>query len=675
MSLSGHCRLCAGACGVQATTDGAVPTALRPDPADPVSQGQPCAVLDHSLAARTGPGRIRQPLRRAGEALVPCSWDEALAGIGAALGGLRSASGPGALGLYLGPTLAHRSAAMARSLALGVSLGTPHIFSAPASASAPLTRAAELALGHVAWLLPDVGRAHYVLLFGDHDDTSAWGPALRGRVHLSELRHSLKTKGTKLVAVGPRRSALADEATQHVAIRPGTEGIFLLGMLVAAVRGGWGDQQYLRDYTRDAEALEGALAGWTVDRCAAICGVEAAVLSGVALKFSRAAMAVAVPGPATFHGLHGGVAAWAWLALHTLTANTLRPGGLYDHEPLIDLQPLAAAVPTALAPESNRGLPLHLLQLPAEALGPSLEGDEDQRVRGLIVVDGDPAATLPGGPRLRAALDQLDTLVVLACHESATTAKADWVLPVAHPWEESELEILSQPVLPRQILRHSAALAAPEGEARPAAEVLAQLHAAVHPGLRGGAFGLHLSLLARGLSGAALETWAQRLVGFGVDGVPDDGLAPGAALDQGVSNRALWRVGHDHGRIALLPDELRALLSALTVPADDPARPLRLWTTRSLDRAPDAAHRPPGPRPELLLHPDCGHEEGALVRVETAHGAVVATVSHDARLRPDVVCLPVGTAVDAMALLPMDAQDPLLGTVQRDGLAAALRPA
>ena len=89
MSLSGHCRLCAGACGVQATTDGAVPTALRPDPADPVSQGQPCAVLDHSLAARTGPGRIRQPLRRAGEALVPCSWDEALAGIGAALVDLR----------------------------------------------------------------------------------------------------------------------------------------------------------------------------------------------------------------------------------------------------------------------------------------------------------------------------------------------------------------------------------------------------------------------------------------------------------------------------------------------------------------------------------------------------------------------------------------------------------
>jgi anaerobic selenocysteine-containing dehydrogenase len=674
MYFSGHCRLCPGVCGVVGEVDGDRLVAIHRDPDDPVSRGQPCAVLDRSLAARESDSRLRTPMRRENGALVPCSWEEALDLVGESLGGLRSRHGVRSLGLFLGPTLPHRSTAHFRSLALGIALGTPHVFSASATESTPLTRLSELMLGQPTWLLPDVGRAHYVLLFGDHDDTSDWAPALRGRCHLPELRHSQKTKGTKLVCVGPRRSPLADEATQHVAVRPGTEGVFLLGMLVAAVRGGWGDHQYLRDYTRDRELLDDVLAGVTVEACAAACGVPAATLSGVALKFSRSAMAVAVPGPGTFSGPQGGIAAWAWLALHTLTANTLRPGGLYDHEALLDLQGVASGLATDQAPVSSRGQPLHLLQLPGDQLSAHLEGDDEHRIRGMIVVEGDPASTLPGSPRVRAGLENLDCLVVLASHRSPTTELADVVLPVAHPWEETELELVDQPVLPRQILRHSAAFAEPVGQARPMADALAQVHRAVHPGLRGGVYGLHLGLLARAILGSELESWLGRLVEWGVDGVPDAGLPPGTTVDEGPSDRALWRVGHDDQRIHLVPDEVRGLLSTLALAAEpDLERPLSLWTTRRLERAPDAAHRVEELGPVVFVHPEAGFAEGALVRVETAVGSVAGTVVHDERLRPDVVCVPRESAVDAMALLAADAADPLLGTLARDGAPCAVQ--
>ena len=72
----------------------------------------------------------------------------------------------------------------------------------------------------------------------------------------------------------------------------GTEPYLLLGMLAAIVRGGWYDAQFVKDYTKNFDRLEQALEPWTIEVVAEICGIDAPALSGVALKFSRAAMAV-----------------------------------------------------------------------------------------------------------------------------------------------------------------------------------------------------------------------------------------------------------------------------------------------------------------------------------------------------------------------------------------------
>lgn len=672
-SLS-HCRICEGVCGVVADIDGGGIRALRTDPADPISLGAPCRTLAASEAARTSTDRIRQPLRRVGDGFEPVSWDVAIGEIGSALGALRGQHGAAALGLYLGRNLPRRSSAFVRSLAFGVGLGTPNIFSEWSEQTGPLLRMAELMLGHSAWLIPDVGRAHYVLAFGDHDEELAWGPSLLGRCHLSEVRHSQKTKGTKLVCVGPRRSVLADEATQHIATRPGTEGLFLLGMLVAIVRGGWSDAQYVRDYTDGWDALVAALEPWTVEQCAEACGISGADISGVALKFSRAAMAAALPGPGTFQGANGGLAAWAWLALHTVTANTLRPGGIYDHVAPIDIQAILDTVPTAGAPHNREGQPLHLLQLPAAALGPELEGDDAHRLRSLVVVDGDPARQLAASPRVASGLEKLDLMVCLATHPSATTALADWVLPMCAPFEEPELELVDQGALPRQTVRFSAALVPPEGEARPAEAILRDLHQSAGVGVRGGVYGLHVGMLGQYLSGADLDAWGRRVCGWSLD-IDVERIYTEAQVELGVSDRSIWRTGNADGRVKLLPDAILALLSAVKRPELDDARPLFLWTSRRLDNAPDSAHRVGQPDPGIMLHPDAGFADGALVRVATAAGSVAATVTLDERLRPDVACVPMGHMVDAMALVSADVRDPLLGTVARDGSPCVVTPA
>lgn len=676
-ALTVTCRLCEGRCGLLAIVEDGRLASFQGDPQDPVSQGYVCETARASLGALGHRDRLTTPLRRdARGALVPATWEEAVADIGARLRALRRRHGPPGVGLYLGEPVQRSSRALARSLAVGVGMGTPNIFSTLALGAGPRLQVAEWMLGQATPLLSDVGRAHYVVLLGDDASLRDWGPMQAGMGHLEALRHSKRTKGTKVVTVGPRRGPLAEVADQHLSIRPGTEVWFLLGLLSAVVRGGWVDQQYLRDYTAGYAALDAALAPFPVDRCAAACGLEPAAINAVALKLSRAAMATVHPGYGALSGPEAGVAAWTWLALHAVTANALRPGGVYAHPGVIDLQPLLEAVPMAGAPRTRvGGHPLLLLQAPATALADEALTPGPGQLHALICVQGDPLLDLPGSPRTSAALDGLELLVCLDTWRSPATARADWVLPVAHPWEQEELSLLDHVLLPvDQVALSPAVVAAPDG-VRSVDQTLREIFQAVRPGLRGNAFGHHFALGARLLAGADLPTWEERLLDW-LGGVDMASLqAPPHRLHRGDTNRAEWRVSHADHKIRLLPEPVAEALQAMEERGEDPALPLWLCTSATGRRAPDPLHLAPAEvRAEVHVHPALGLPDGAAVSVQSRFGKVDAIARHDPRLRPDTVDLPRGFQVVATTLSPAEVRDPLTAAPWLDGLPCAVHP-
>ncbi|MCK6503834.1 molybdopterin-dependent oxidoreductase [Myxococcota bacterium] len=670
------CRLCEGRCGLLAIVEDGRLAAFRGDPQDPVSQGFVCETARASLGALGHRDRLTTPLRRDAEGrLQPATWDEAVADIGARLRALRRRHGPPGVGLYLGDPVQRSSRALARSLAVGVGLGTPNLFSTLALGAGPRLQVAEWMLGQATPLLSDVGRAHYVLLLGDDASLRDWGPLQAGMGHADALRLSKRTKGTKVVTVGPRRGPLSELADQHLSIRAGTEAWLLLGLLSAVVRGGWADDQYVRDYTSGYAALEAALAPFPVDRCAAACGLEPAAITAVALKLSRAAMATIHPGHGALSGPDATVAAWAWLALHAVTANALRPGGAYAHPGVVDLQPLLEAVPSARAPRTRVGdHPLLLLQAPATALADEALTPGPGQLHALVCVQGDPLLDLPGSLRTSAALDGLELLVCLDTWRSPATERADWVLPVTHPWEQDELSLLDHVLLPvDQVSLSPAVVAAPEG-ARTVDQALQALFRAVHPGLRGNAFGHHFALGARLLAGAELSAWEGRLLDW-LGGVDVARLQePPHRLHRGDTNRAEWRVSHPDRKIRLLPEPVAAALRALEERPEDPALPLALCTSATGRRAPDPLHLArPEAGPVVRVHPALGLPDGASVSVQTRFGQVDAVARHDAGLRPDTVDLPRGFQVAATTLLPAEVRDAATGAPWLDGLACAVR--
>jgi len=72
----------------------------------------------------------------------------------------------------------------------------------------------------------------------------------------------------------------------------------------------------------------------------------------------------------------------------------------------------------------------------------------------------------------------------------------------------------------------------------------------------------------------------------------------------------------------------------------------------------------------LRVHPDQGQDLGARMRLKTAHGMVTVTITHDIRLRPDVLDLPAQAG--ALFLLDETAVDPLTGAPVKDGLSGSL---
>ena len=122
-------------------------------------------------------------------------------------------------------------------------------------------------------------------------------------------------------------------------------------------------------------------------------------------------------------------------------------------------------------------------QLPAVALADEIEAGN---VRSLVVTGGNPITAFPEPDRMRAALSQLDTLVVVDVVESELTALATHVLPATGQLERADLS-LAELTAVRSGLQSTPAVVPAAGERRPVWWMLASLARHMGGDLLGGA--------------------------------------------------------------------------------------------------------------------------------------------------------------------------------------------
>jgi len=113
-----------------------------------------------------------------------------------------------------------------------------------------------------------------------------WGSnSIGSNLHFWTYAQAAKRAGAKLVCIDPRRTETADKCHQHIALRPGTDGALALGLMHELIVHDWLDHDYLERHTEGWPALRERALHWPPERAAAVCGLTADEVRGLARDY------------------------------------------------------------------------------------------------------------------------------------------------------------------------------------------------------------------------------------------------------------------------------------------------------------------------------------------------------------------------------------------------------
>ncbi len=430
------CVLCSHNCGLRVDVANNRITEVRADPDNPITRGYVCNKAFSIPHYVEHAQRVTHPLvRTPGGGFARTSWDEAIANVGSRLAAIRDQHGPKSIALVgVGGQANHMDGFYALGFLSG--LGSPWWFNSLAQEKTQHALVDRWMFGTppTAFLAPDAEHSEYLLVMGTN-------PLVSNRGHnATELFKTLRGEGRTVVVVDPRRTQTARQASEHVAVRPGRDVYFLLGLIATIVRDGLHDRDFVGARTRGWAALEAAVANLDVADLAARAGVAADQIERVARGFATARTASVLFDLGVEQTPFSTLNSYLLRLLHVLTGNLGNRGGLVFQGLFSPPLPGLGGRPFR-APVS--GIEAISMLAPIGMFSPSLLAEEiladrPDRIRAVIVEGANPMIMAAGTAQLRRALERLDLLVVIEPAMSETARLAHVVLPTPVGYEKWE---------------------------------------------------------------------------------------------------------------------------------------------------------------------------------------------------------------------------------------------
>ncbi|GGL16859.1 molybdopterin-dependent oxidoreductase [Nocardia jinanensis] len=426
------CPLCESTCGLLVDIDHRRITRIAPNPRDVFSGGHSCAKGLGLGALESDPDRVRTPLLRTPEGgFRAATWDEAFGEIARRLPEFVTGD-PGSCAIYHGNPGAHHLDTTFYLGELIAALGTRGIYSPASVDTWPKNLAHILLYGTGLGLsLPDIDRTEYLLILGSNPVVSN-GSTVTAPGMADRLRR-LRERGGTLVVVDPVRTDTAALADLHVPIRPGTDALFLFGVLSVIAT------ERLSRPARIPESVHGVAEVLDLARefppevVGPACGIDPELVRRVARGFAAAGSAVAHSRMGSCMQEFGTIANWLVEVVTIVTGNLDRPGGAMFALPPCggpNTWPISTARPMVGRWRSRvRGLPEAMGELPAVCLAEEILTPGPGRTRALLTVAGNPARSLPNTGHVENALRELEFMVSVDCYVNETTRYADVILP------------------------------------------------------------------------------------------------------------------------------------------------------------------------------------------------------------------------------------------------------
>ncbi len=642
------CPYCGVGCGVVARPDGAV----AGDATHPANHGRLCskgAALAESIQDE---GRLLHPTIDGARA----DWGTALDRVATRFRDTIAAHGPDSVAFYVSGQCLTEDYYVANKLMKGF------IGSANIDTNSRLCMASSVA-GHVrafgADVVPgtyeDLDEADLVVLVGSN---LAWcHPVLFQRLQAARAR-----RGTRVVAIDPRRTATCEDADLHLPLAPGSDVALFAGLLRHLSDEGSLDHAWAAAHTTGLDAALAAAHGVDV---AGITGLNPAAIATFYRWFAETPRTVTVYSQGVNQSSSGTDKVSAILNVHLATGRIGRPGaGPFS----VTGQPNAmggrevGGLANQLAAHMRFDQPSAVDRVrrfwdaPAMATAPGLKAVDlfdavhDGRVKALWIICTNPADSMPRADLVRGALVGCPFVVVSDIWPTDTTRFAHVILPAAGWGERSGTVTNSE----RRISRQRPFRDAP-GQARPDWWMLAQV------GRRMGwpeafAWNGPAAIFREHAALTAFENDGARPLDLGNLATLDDGAydtmhpvqwpAPTGAPTGG---RLFAQGGFPmpDGRARLVPTTWRPIAAR-----PDPRFPFLLNTGRVRDQWHTMTRTGVVPRlmqhvpaPHATLHPDdaqrLGAAAGDLLQLATPHGRTVLPAAIDAGQRRGEVFVPM----------------------------------
>ncbi|MEW9528639.1 molybdopterin-dependent oxidoreductase [Microbispora sp. NPDC049125] len=631
LTVLGACPLdCPDGCSWTVTVRDGEAVALRGNRDHPYTRGALCVKVNRYLEQARAADRVLHPMRRTGPKgsgrFERIGWDEALAEISTRLTAIVTEHGGEAIWPYQGTGslgfLQGTDAALPARFwnALGASRHDMNICSRAGNDGLRYTNGTPGGMDPETFAL-----SRLILLWGTNTLTSGH--------HMWKFVQDARAAGAYVVAIDPVRTRTADQADEHLPIRPGTDAALALGLLHVVLDEGAEDRDYIERHTHGWDEFEAEIRKYPVERVAEITGLPADRIRtlGVRLAHTRPTGIRATMGIQRHEG--GGTAMRTIACIPGVTGDWRYPGGgvAYSTSGHVPLRPDRRP---DLLPHPVRTLTMTRL---ADGL--------DDSVKCLWVYAANPLGSTSDQNRIRAALEREDLFtVVMEQFPTDTVDYADIVLPATMQIEHLDVHA----GYGHMYLMWNEPAVEPPGECLSTTETfrrLARHMGLTEPSLYDTDMELAEQVLASG--GIAIEEIRKR--GW----VRLDVADPFVPFTEGFPTPS--------GRLEFVSERAEAAglprvagyvpsLTARTAPADrefpltmiTPASHTFLNTT--FGNNPELLKRSKGPR-VLVNEADAtprGLADGQAARVFNGSGEFTAYVEISDRVRPGVVAAPKG---------------------------------
>lgn len=438
------CPYCAVGCGLYLVVDKGQAVGIEYMTDHPTCEGALCPKGNAVLEVLNHEERLKYPMKRAGDGFVRISWDEALDLVAQGLARNIRKHGPRSLGFLASSRCNNEENYLVQKMAR--LLGSPHVDNCARLCHSPTVvgLGAVLGTGAMTNNLLDLENSRCIFAIGTnfteaHPIVSRWA-------------QKAKDKGAAVIVADPRITSTSWMADIHLRIKPGSDIDLLRGMMKVIVDEGLIDEEFIASRTEGFKDLQKSLEGYSVEEASELTGVPAGDIVNAARVYARSPSSALLYSMGITQHVCGtdNVKACATLAL--ICGQVGRPGagvwpmrGQNNVQGNCDMGGMAEFYPGYKRASDPASVEFFKTawNVPDLPMGPGLTATEmteaalDGSLKALYIIGEDPVICDANIKKTKAALENLDFLVVQEIFMTATARMADVVLPAA-AWAEKD---------------------------------------------------------------------------------------------------------------------------------------------------------------------------------------------------------------------------------------------